>query len=202
MYFKKKKLLFILNLILSAFTKKGVSGAINKNNLYILVNKDFLTPLLNFLKLNSALNRDLLIDLFGVDQLYQKNRFLVTYSLINTFLNYRIFVKTSCTKFDIINSVSLIFKSANWLERETFDMIGVSFENHLDLRRILTDYGFKGYPLRKDFPLIGYFQLRYDEAKQKLIYEPVTLTQKFRNFELSSPWNKKLKPFDYNLLLL
>lgn len=197
MKFLKKDLLFYSNLILNVFSVKGLRIIINKNQLNIIVLKQHLQLLLAFLKYNLQFNS--LVDVFGLDLVYNKNRFIIVYNLISYKLNFRIIIKTSCNKFDKINSVINLFTSANWLERETFDMFGIFFENHTDLRRILTDYGFKGFPLRKDFPLIGYKQIRYDDIQNRLVYEPVTLTQKYRYFTFSSPWNLPIKQNIYKI---
>ena len=194
MKYLKKDLLYYSNLILNIFPSLGLRIIINKNQLNIVIIKEQLELFLLVLKTYSF---NSVLDIFGTDLLYTKNRFVINYVLISYKLNFRICVKISCNKFDKINSVSNIFLSANWLERETYDMYGIFFLNHLDLRRILTDYGFKGFPLRKDFPLIGYKQLRYDDIQNRLVYEPVTLTQKYRYFLFSSPWNQKLKPILY-----
>jgi NADH-quinone oxidoreductase subunit C len=201
MFFYKSQLIELSNLIKLTFSNAGLSLILNKNNLYISVNYNNLHLLLNFLKLNSVLQFNSLVDIFGIDLIYQKNRFNILYCLINYFSNIRIFIKTSSEKNLNLPSSSDIFDAADWLEREVYDMFGIYFDNHPDLRRILTDYGFKGYPLRKDFPLIGYFQLKYDEIQSKIVYESVTLSQKYRFFKFSSPWNQEIKQLNYKILI-
>ncbi len=201
MFFSKDYLLYLANYIKFNFPNKDLRVVLNKNNLYVSVDATVLNLFLNFLKLNSTLQLNSLVDIFGNDLIYNKNRFNVIYCLLNCFTNVRLFVKISCSKFQNIDSSINIFNSANWLEREVYDMFGIYFNNHLDLRRILTDYGFKGYPLRKDFPLIGYFQIRYDEVQEKIVYEPVTVSQKYRYFKFSSPWNLPIKQLKYKILI-
>ena len=187
MFYKKENLLNFANYIKNNLTLKGLRINIINNNLYFCINSKFVLILLSFLKLHGVLNFNCLIDLFGNDLIYQKKRFNIIYCLLNLFLNYRFFIKTSLEKFEKIKSLTKIFPSANWMEREVFDMYGVKFKDHPDLRRILTDYDFKGFPLRKDFPLVGFKQLRYDEIQQTLLYENVNLSQKYRFFYLNSP---------------
>ena len=132
----------------------------------------------------------LLIDLTAVDYPTQEKRFELVYlllSLSNPELS-RILVKTTINPLTSVASVVDLWPSANWFERETWDMFGIFFENHMDLRRILTDYGFDGYPLRKDFPLSGFFEVRYHDAKKRVVYEPLQLSQEFRYFDFTSPW--------------
>jgi NADH/F420H2 dehydrogenase subunit C len=199
MFFSKSYLIYLAILISNGFASNGLRVLIIKNNLYINVHKKDCKLLLNFLKLHSSLQFSALVDLFGIDTLFQKNRFNVVYSLLNHFSNIRIFIKTSCSKLESLNSIVSIFKAANWLERETWDMFGIFFTDHPDLRRILTDYGFRGYPLRKDFPLVGYNQIRYDDIQERLVYEPVSLSQKYRIFFFASPWSLPVKAAFYKL---
>ncbi len=129
-----------------------------------------------------------LVDLCGVDWPERRERFDVVYHLMSPFKNHRLRVKLSTDEATPVASVVGVFPSADWYERECFDMYGVTFTGHPDLRRILTDYGFQGYPLRKDFPMSGYVEVRYDDELKRVVYEPVKLTQEFRQFDFLSPW--------------
>jgi len=129
-----------------------------------------------------------LIDLTGVDWPERPLRFDVVYNLLSIELNQRVRVKTQTDERTPVASVTGVFPAAGWFEREAWDMYGIMFSDHPDLRRILTDYGFEGFPLRKDFPLTGYVEVRYDEAEKRVVYEPVSLTQEFRRFDFISPW--------------
>jgi NADH-quinone oxidoreductase subunit C len=130
----------------------------------------------------------ILVDLCGLDWPQRAKRFDVVYHLLSLTRNLRIRVKAEVGEGETINSCIAIYPAAGWFERETFDMYGVAFEGHPDLRRILTDYGFSGYPLRKDFPLTGYVELRYDDELKRVVYQPVQLVQEFRDFDFMSPW--------------
>jgi len=129
-----------------------------------------------------------LIDVCGVDWPQRPRRFDVVYHLLSLTRNLRLRLKTQLGEGETIASVAAIHPAANWFERETFDMYGVVFDNHPDMRRILTDYGFSGYPLRKDFPLTGYVEVRYDDELKRVVYQPVQLVQEFRDFDFMSPW--------------
>jgi NADH-quinone oxidoreductase subunit C len=129
-----------------------------------------------------------LIDVCGVDYPDRPQRFEVVYALLSVSLNHRLRVKVATDEDTPVPSVVAVYPAANWFERETWDLYGVFFADHPDLRRILTDYGFDGHPLRKDFPLTGYVELRYDPDQRRVVYEPVKLTQDFRTFDFSSPW--------------
>lgn len=129
-----------------------------------------------------------MIDVCGVDYPRREQRFDVVYHLLSPQLNHRIRVKIQTDEETPVASITGLFPSANWFERETFDMYGVLFSGHPDLRRILTDYGFQGHPLRKDFPLTGFVEVRYSEEQKRVVYEPVKLPQEFRNFDFLSPW--------------
>lgn len=133
----------------------------------------------------------MLIDIFAVDYPNKEERFELVYCLLSTKYNSRIKVKTFVDEFTPVESIVDIYQSANWLEREVWDMNGIYVEQHPDLRRILTDYGFEGYPLRKDFPLSGYTEVRYDDSQKRVIYEPLELSQEFRVFNFNSPWESK-----------
>ena len=132
--------------------------------------------------------RDRLIDITAVDYPERDKRFKMVYLLLSHEKNSRIKIEFDIKEGEILSSLTSIFPSANWMEREVFDMYGVEFKDHPDLRRILTDYGFKGHPLRKDFPLTGHNEVRYSEEDKKVIYEPVKLEQNYRNFDYESPW--------------
>jgi NADH-quinone oxidoreductase subunit C len=135
-----------------------------------------------------------LIDICGVDYPERIERFDVVYHLLSMRKNMRIRLKIMTDEKTPVQSVAKLWPCADWFEREAFDMYGILFDGHPDLRRLLTDYGFQGYPLRKEFPLTGFVEVRYDDAQQRVIYEPVTLTQEFRNFDFVSPWEGMLQP--------
>jgi len=162
---------------------------IENNNLMLLIDKNSLENFLMFLRDDKNLSFKTLLDVFGADMLgIRSPRFEVIYNLLSYKLNNRITVKVAIEDGVDIPSVTKVFSSAGWFEREVFDMYGIIFTNHPDLRRILTDYDFEGYPMRKDFPLTGYKEVRYDESQQKVIYEDVKLMQEFRNFDFEMPW--------------
>ena len=143
---------------------------------------------LTFLKNSSFTKFRQLIDITAVDYPQEKQRFTLVYLLLSHKINHRIILSYSINENEIIPSLTNIFPASNWMEREVFDMYGVSFKDHPDLRRILTDYGFEGHPLRKDFPLTGHSEVRYSEDQKKVISEPVKLEQNYRNFDYESPW--------------
>lgn len=145
--------------------------------------------LLSFLKSNADLRFTVLTDLFGADFIDRTDRYEVVYNLLSLKLNKRVLIKVYLKENETIPTITDIFSAACWYEREVFDMYGIEFDGAADLRRILTDYGFKGHPLRKDFPVTGYVEVRYDEKLEEVIYEPVVLDQEFRNFDFVSPWN-------------
>ena len=147
-----------------------------------------ITGLIEFLKTDSTCRLSMLIDITAVDWPARERRFDLVYHLLSMHLNQRIRVKAELREDEIAPSVLAEFPNANWYEREVFDMYGVLFSGHPDLRRILTDYGFSGYPLRKDFPTTGYVEVRYDEEQKRVVYEPVKLTQEYRQFDFMSPW--------------
>ena len=141
-----------------------------------------------FLKSNENTKFKQLIDITAVDFPESKKRFKMIYLLLSHENNSRIILETFISENEVVSSITSIFPSSNWMEREVFDMYGIKFKNHPDLRRILTDYEFEGYPLRKDFPITGHKEVRYSEDKKKVIYEPVRLEQDYRNFNYESPW--------------
>ncbi|MBU2982073.1 NADH-quinone oxidoreductase subunit C [Lentibacter algarum] len=144
--------------------------------------------LVEFLKSDSACKFSSLVDVTAVDYPERAKRFDMVYHFLSMFQNQRIRLKAAIREDEIVQSITDIFPAANWFEREIFDMFGILFSGHPDLRRLLTDYGFRGYPLRKDFPTTGYVELRYDEAQKRVVYEPVKLVQEYRQFDFMSPW--------------
>lgn len=155
--------------------------------LTITVARDEIVSILSRLKSKSPKFQQL-IDITGVDYPERAERFEVVYHLLSMSMNDRIRVKVTTDEAKPVPSVCVVYPNADWYERETFDMYGITFSNHPDLRRILTDYGFEGYPLRKDFPMTGHVEVRYDEAQKRVVYEPVKLVQEFRRFDFMSPW--------------
>ena len=161
---------------------------IKHNQIYIEIDKEDLVDVLLFVKTNKDAKFRQLIDITVVDYPEEAQRFKIVYLLLSHEFNQRLILSYFIGENEIISSITSIFPSANWMEREVFDMYGVKFKNHPDLRRILTDYGFKGHPLRKDFPLTGFNEVRYSEKDKKVVYEPVKLEQNYRNFDFESPW--------------
>ncbi len=178
----------IEKLINSELATKIQNSFIKNSELTIEIDENNLIEVIQFLKSNESCKFKQLIDIAGVDYPDSEKRFQLVYLLLSHENNIRIKVSTQFQLNQIINSITKIFPSANWMEREVFDMYGIKFKNHPDLRRILTDYGFKGHPLRKDFPLTGFNEVRYSEKEKKVIYEPVKLEQNYRNFDFESPW--------------
>ena len=172
----------------SELTTKINSSRINHDQLEIQINKDSLLDVVIFLKKNNSTKFKQLIDITAVDYIGSENRFKMIYLFLSHEYNLRINITFSINEHEVVNSLTKIFPSANWMEREVFDMYGIKFNDHPDLRRILTDYGFSGHPLRKDFPITGHSEVRYSEEKKKVVYEPVKLEQNYRNFDYSSPW--------------
>ena len=172
----------------SELTTKINSSRINHDQLEIQINKESLLDVVIFLKKNNSTKFKQLIDITAVDYIGSENRFKMIYLFLSHEYNLRINITFSINENEVVNSLTKIFPSANWMEREVFDMYGIKFNDHPDLRRILTDYGFSGHPLRKDFPITGHTEVRYSEEKKKVIYEPVKLEQNYRNFDYTSPW--------------
>ncbi len=172
----------------SELTTKITRSEIKHNQLYIGINKDDLIEVSLFLKTNKYTKFRQLIDITVVDYPEEAQRFKVVYLFLSHELNQRLILSYYINENEVISSLTSVYPSANWMEREVFDMYGVSFKDHPDLRRILTDYGFEGHPLRKDFPLTGHSEVRYSEDKKKVISEPVKLEQNYRNFDYESPW--------------
>ena len=175
-------------LINSELGSKVQRSIIENNEILIEVKEIDLIESLQFLKLSDACKFRQLIDIAAVDYPENEKRFQLVYLLLSHENNLRIKLAINFDLNTIISSITKIFPSANWMEREVFDMYGIKFKNHPDLRRILTDYNFKGHPLRKDFPLTGFNEVRYSEKEKKVIYEPVKLEQNYRNFDFESPW--------------
>lgn len=165
-----------------------VSWSIDYNELMLVVERGSIDRVLIYLRDSEALQFSQLMDICGVDYLGREPRFDVVYNLLSITYNRRIRLKVEIEEGVPIPSVTSVFSNANWWEREVFDLYGIPFEDHPDLRRILTDYGFEGHPLRKDFPLTGYVEVRYDEDQKRVVYEPVKLPQAFRTFDFESPW--------------
>jgi NADH-quinone oxidoreductase subunit C len=161
---------------------------INFGQLSINIDLEDLTSTLLFLKTNDKCRFKQLVDITAVDYPEREKRFKIVYLLLSIESNLRIIINIDIEEKNTVQSVTKIFPSANWMEREVFDMYGISFNDHPDLRRILTDYGFEGYPLRKDFPLSGHTEVRYSEDKKKVINESIKLDQEYRDFDFSSPW--------------
>ena len=175
-------------LINSELASKIQSSCIENEELLIQISENNLVEVVQFLKSNEQCKFKQLIDIAGIDFPDEEKRFEIVYLFLSHENNKRIKVSIKFDSKQVIDSITKIFPSANWMEREVFDMYGIKFKNHPDLRRILTDYGFKGHPLRKDFPLTGFNEVRYSEKDKKVIYEPVKLEQNYRNFDFESPW--------------
>ena len=172
----------------SELTSKINSSKIKHNQIYINIEDNYLIEVILFLKTNSITKFRQLIDITTVDYPERERRFKMIYLLLSHETNSRIIIDYNIKEGEVIPSLTSIYPSANWMEREVFDMYGIEFKDHPDLRRILTDYDFKGHPLRKDFPLTGHNEVRYSEEEKKVIYEPVKLEQNYRNFDYESPW--------------
>jgi NADH-quinone oxidoreductase subunit C len=174
--------------VAAAFPQDVTGTAIAHGELMVSVKHDAVARLLAFLRDDAKCLFQVLVDLCGVDYPERAERFDVVYNLLSTKFNQRIRVKTMVDESSPVPSVTGLFSAAGWFEREAWDLYGIYFSDHPDLRRILTDYGFEGHPLRKDFPLTGYVELRYDEEQKRVVYEPVKLKQEFRSFDFASPW--------------
>ena len=172
----------------SELTIKINISKINHNQIYLNINESNILNVVLFLKTNSETKFRQLIDITAVDYPEKDRRFKLVYLLLSHENNQRVIIDFYVKENDIISSITSIFPSANWMEREVFDMYGIEFKDHPNLRKILTDYNFKGHPLRKDFPLTGHKEVRYSENEKKVIYEPVKLEQNYRNFDYESPW--------------
>jgi NADH-quinone oxidoreductase subunit C len=165
-----------------------LASSVEHDQLIVTVPSERIVPVMTLLRDDRRFQFEQLIDVCGVDYPDRPERFEVVYTLLSVSLNLRLRVKVATDEDTPVPSVVSVWPSANWFERETCDLYGVFFADHPDLRRILTDYGFDGHPLRKDFPLTGYVELRYDPDQRRVVYEPVKLTQDFRTFDFASPW--------------
>ena len=172
----------------SELTTKINSSKIKHNQIYLLIDSDDIIDVILFLKTNVNTKFRQLIDITAVDFPEKEQRFKIVYLLLSHEFNTRVLIEFNISEGEKIPSLTKIFPSANWMEREVFDMYGIDFKDHPDMRRILTDYGFEGHPLRKDFPITGHNEVRYSEETKKVIYEPVKLEQNYRNFDYESPW--------------
>jgi len=183
-----ENLMSLEKIINSELTSKIISSKIKHNQIYINIKDNDLTEVILFLKTNSLTKFRQLIEITAVDYPERDRRFKMVYLLLSHETNSRILIDCNIKEGEIIPSLTSIYPSANWMEREVFDMYGIEFKDHPDLRRILTDYGFEGHPLRKDFPLTGHNEVRYSVEEKKVIYENVKLEQNYRNFDYESPW--------------
>jgi len=165
-----------------------LSSRLSHGELTLNAARDRIVEVLTFLRDDPQCRFEVLIDICGVDWPSRERRFDVVYHLLSPRLNQRVRVKLETDEETPIASAVNVFSAANWFEREAYDMYGILFSGHPDLRRILTDYGFQGHPMRKDFPLTGYVEVRYDDEQKRVVYEPVELTQEFRSFDFESPW--------------
>ena len=169
---------------------KSLGVELIDNDKYLEINTEAekIFKVIKILKEDTKLLFDQLIDVTAIDYPSREKRFDMIYLLISLTLNQRILVKTAIDERTVLESISIIHKAANWYERECYDLFGIQFSKHPDLRRIMTDYNFEGHPLRKDFPLTGHMEVRYDDLEKKVVYEPVKLAQEYRDFNYMSPW--------------
>jgi NADH-quinone oxidoreductase subunit C len=174
--------------VAASLPQQLLATAIVHDQLIVTVRREAIVPVLTFLRDDPRCQFKLLSDLCGVDYPDRPERFEVVYNLLSLKLNQRIRVKVTTDEETSVASVTGVFRAAGWFEREAWDLFGIYFADHPDLRRLLTDYGFEGHPLRKDFPLTGYVEVRYDVDQKRVVYEPVKLTQEFRSFDFLSPW--------------
>lgn len=170
------------------YINKNINFKLSDDSISITTDKKNLILLLNFLKNNYLLQFKTLISITAVDYPERSNRFEINYFLLSYKLNKRIIIKVHTNDVTPVPSITNLFSSANWYEREVWDLFGVFFSGHPDLRRILTDYGFEGFPFRKDFPQTGFVEVRYDDQKKYVLYEPLEMAQEFRSFDFISPW--------------
>ena len=183
-----KKLADLEKKVNSELTTKINSSKIHHNQLYLNIDSNDLLEVILYLKTSDETRFRQLIDITAVDYPEKELRFKLVYLLLSHEFNQRILIDFYINENEVVSALTSIFPASNWMEREVFDMYGIKFKDHPDLRRILTDYGFEGHPLRKDFPLTGQNEVRYSEDKKKVIYEPVKLEQNYRNFDYESPW--------------
>lgn len=189
MLFSSSNILIFCKSLIDKVPKYICEIKIIKNNIVFVINSKNLYNFVFFLKNHILVNYNILIDITAVDMPTKRERFQLFYSLISTIYNTRLIIQIFVKELETVNSLIKIYSSSNWLEREVWDLFGVFFSNHVDLRRILTDYGFKGFPLRKDFPLSGFLELQYDEENKIISYFPLEFSQEYRLFDLQSPWN-------------
>ena len=180
--------LYYIYLISKCLFQSTFFMIIRKLELVVVISYKFLLQVLSFFKKNSITRFDLLMDIIAIDKPYSKNRFVVLYRLTSEKFNYNILVNVLLMQNTAISTSLKLYSSAGWLEREVWDFFGIYFYNHNDLRRILTDYGFVGFPLRKDFPLSGYMEVSYIDEKKRVVLEPLDVTQEFRFFNFRSSW--------------
>jgi NADH-quinone oxidoreductase subunit C len=174
--------------IAAALPDAVLSTAVAFGELSVQAKPEGIVPVLTFLRDDSTCRFSVLIDVCGVDYPDREPRFDVVYNLLSLTYNQRVRVKMAVAEGVPVPAASSVYSTAGWFEREAWDMYGILFSGHHDLRRILTDYGFEGHPLRKDFPLTGFVELRYDDEQKRVVYEPVSLTQEYRTFDFMSPW--------------
>jgi len=167
---------------------KIVRSEIINNELSIVINPASIIKFVEFLMVDNECQFSTLIDITAVDYPEKMKRFTIVYHFLSMVQNQRIRISADISEGEVVPSIISLHPSANWFEREVFDMYGIFFSGHPDLRRLLTDYGFTGHPLRKDFPTSGYLEVRYDEVKKQVVYEPTKLTQEYRQFDFLSPW--------------
>ena len=165
-----------------------LSWEIEFGELTVTIAPSSLVSFVDFLKTDGACKFSSLVDITAVDYPTRAKRFDVIYHFLSMYQNHRIRIRTQIREDEMVPSIIDVYPASNWFEREIFDMFGILFTGHPDLRRILTDYGFRGYPLRKDFPTTGYTEVRYDEVQKRVVYEPVSLVQEYRQFDFMSPW--------------
>lgn len=165
-----------------------VATQVANSELTVEVSAARIVEFVEFLRADGVCRFSSLVDITAVDYPTREKRFDIVYHFLSMYQNHRIRVKVALAEDEMMPSIIEVHPSANWFEREVFDMFGILFSGHPDLRRILTDYGFRGYPLRKDFPTTGYTEVRYDEAQKRVVYEPVKLVQEYRQFDFMSPW--------------
>jgi len=182
----------LIQFLYEIMDKKITKIQTRNEHITIYTENEQLVPLISFLKYHTFLKFNQLVDITAVDYPEQEKRFQLVYQLLSIENNLRITVKVCTDELTPISSIISLYPSAGWFEREVWDLFGVFFLNHPDLRRILTDYGFQGHPFRKDFPITGYYQVRYDDEKKRVVSEPVELSQHIRTFDYVGPWNQSL----------
>ena len=185
---KDSKLVDAIDLVKNSIQIFDCEAKVANNELSVESSKSDFIKIILFLKDHPNTSFDVLVDICGVDYPNRKFRFEIVYQLLSISLNLRMKLKLKVQEDESVESLSSIYPCANWYEREIWDLFGISFQNHPDLRRILTDYDFEGFPLRKDFPLTGFVQVKYDNETQQVINEPVKLDQEYRDFDNLSPW--------------